>query len=70
MTTLGGIAGIKLGRLLGWEHASTPQSGVEAPRLNKSLTRLYFCELPGRKINFTDSKTLVGVATNRDARFL
>ena len=29
----GGIAGIGLGRLLGEEHASTPQSGVEAPRL-------------------------------------
>ena len=31
-TTKGGIAGIRLGRLLGREHASTPQSGVEAPR--------------------------------------
>ena len=27
---IGGIAGIGLGRLLGREHASTPQSGVEA----------------------------------------
>ena len=33
MTTQGGIAVIGLGRLLGREHASTPQSGVEAPRL-------------------------------------
>ena len=33
LTTQGGIAGIGLGRLLGGEHASTPQSGVEAPRL-------------------------------------
>ena len=39
-----GIAGIGLGRLLGREHASTPQSGVEAPRLLKrSLPRLYYC---------------------------
>ena len=44
LTTWGGIAGIGLGRLLGGEHASTPQSGVEAPRLLKrSLTRLYYC---------------------------
>ena len=42
LMTQGGIAGIGLGRLLGGEHASTPQSGVEAPRLLKrSLTRLY-----------------------------
>ena len=34
-TTQGGMAGIGLGRLLGREHASTPQSGVEAPRLLK-----------------------------------
>ena len=35
---------IGLGRLLGEEHASTPQSGVEAPRLLKrSLPRLYCC---------------------------
>ena len=33
-----------VGRLLGGEHASTPQSGVEAPRLLKrSLPRLYGC---------------------------
>ena len=38
------IAGIGLGRLLGGEHASTPQSGVEALRLLKrSLSRLYCC---------------------------
>ena len=44
LTTQGGIAGIGLNRLLGREHASTPQSGVEAPRLLKrSLTRLYYC---------------------------
>ena len=43
MTTKGGIAGIWLGRLHGREHASTPQSGVEAPRLLKrSLPRLYY----------------------------
>ena len=30
---IGRIAGIGLGRLLGREHASTLQSGVEAPRL-------------------------------------
>ena len=30
--------------MLGGEHASTPQSGVEAPRLLKrSLPRLYYC---------------------------
>ena len=30
----------------GGEHASTPKSGVEAPRLFKrSLTRLYYCLL-------------------------
>ena len=44
LTTWGGIAGIGLGRLLGGEHASTPQCGVEAPRLLKrSLSRLYYC---------------------------
>ena len=35
LTTQGGIAGIGLGRLLGRDHASTPQSGVEVPRLRK-----------------------------------
>ena len=29
------MAGIGLGRLLGGKHVSTPQSGVEAPRLLK-----------------------------------
>ena len=44
LTTLGGIAGNGLGRLLGREHASTPQSGAEAPPLLKrSLPRLYCC---------------------------
>ena len=44
LTTQGGKAGIGLGRLLGGEHASTPQSEVEAPRLLKrSLPRLYYC---------------------------
>ena len=33
LTTQGGMAGIGFGRLLGREHDSTPQSGVEAPRL-------------------------------------
>ena len=33
-----------MGRLLGGEHDSTPQSGMEAPRLLKrSLPRLYYC---------------------------
>ena len=33
-----------MGRLLGGEHASTPQCGVETPRLLKrSLPRLYYC---------------------------
>ena len=35
MTTWGGIAGIGSGRLHGRDHDSTPQSGVEAPRLLK-----------------------------------
>ena len=39
LTTKGGIAGIGLGRLLGREHASTPQSGVEASRLLKRSLR-------------------------------
>ena len=44
LTKLGGIAGIGLGRLLSGEHATTRQSGVEAPRLMKrSLSRLYYC---------------------------
>ena len=45
LTTYGGIGGIGLGHLPGREHASTPQSGVEAPRLLKrSLSRLhYYC---------------------------
>ena len=44
LTTFGGIAGIGLSHLLGREHDSTPQSGVEAPRLLKrSLSRLYYC---------------------------
>ena len=43
LTTQGGVAGIGLGHLLGREHDSTPQSGVEAPRLLKrSLPRLYY----------------------------
>ena len=33
LKTWGGISGIGLGRLFGGEHASTPQSGVEAPRM-------------------------------------
>ena len=41
---IGRVDGIGLGRLLGEEHASTPQIGVEAPRLLKrSLPRLYYC---------------------------
>ena len=37
-----------MGRLLGGEHASTPQSGVEAPRLLKrSLPRLYYVVVAG-----------------------
>ena len=44
LATQDGTAGMGLGRLLGEEHASTPQSGVEAPRLLKrSLSRLYYC---------------------------
>ena len=44
VTTKGGIAGIGLGHQHGREHDSTPQSGVEAPRLSKrSLPRLYYC---------------------------
>ena len=35
LATFGGIAGIGLGNILGREHDSTPQSGVEAPRLSK-----------------------------------
>ena len=35
LTTQGGTAGIGLGRLVGRERDSTPQSGVEAPRLLK-----------------------------------
>ena len=43
LTTEGGTAGIGLGHLLGREHDSTPQSGLEAPRLLKrSLRRLYY----------------------------
>ena len=38
-----GIAGIGLGHLLGREHDSTPQSGVETHRLlERNLSRLYF----------------------------
>ena len=44
LTTWCGIAGIGLGHLRRREHDSTPQSGVEAPRLLKrSLPRLYYC---------------------------
>ena len=39
LTTQGGVVVIGLGRLLGREHASTPQSGVEAPRLFKTKPR-------------------------------
>ena len=40
----GRIAGIGLGHLFGTEHDSTPQSGVEAPRLLKqSLPRSDHC---------------------------
>ena len=37
LTTQSGMAGIGLGHLLGREHDSTPQSGVEAPRLLKMV---------------------------------
>ena len=44
LTPLGGIAGIGLGRLFGGEHDSTPQSGVQVPRLlQRSLSGLYYC---------------------------
>ena len=36
VTTQGGKAGIGVGHLLGREHASTPRSGVAAPRLFKT----------------------------------
>ena len=40
------MAGIGLGRLLGREHDSTPQSEVEAPRLLKRrISRLHHCVL-------------------------
>ena len=37
-----------------------------------TLTTLFAldCDLQGRKINFTNSRTLVGVATDRGARYL
>ena len=31
---------------------------------------VFYCDLKGRQINFTISKTLVDVATDRDARYL
>ena len=44
LKTEGYVNKIGLGRLLGGEHASTTQSGVEAPRLLKrSLSRVYHC---------------------------
>ena len=44
LTTWSGVAGIGYGHLLGREHDSTPQSGVEAPLLIKrSLSSLYYC---------------------------
>ena len=44
LTIPGGVAGIGLGHQLGRERDSTPQSGVEAPRLlNRSLSRLDCC---------------------------
>ena len=44
LTTWGGTAGIGLGHLLGREHDSIPQGGVEAPRLSeRSLTRMDYC---------------------------
>ena len=43
LATWCGLAGIGLGHLLWREHGSTPQSGMEAPRLLKrSLSRLDF----------------------------
>ena len=44
LTTLGGIAGNGLGRLFGREHASTPQSGAEAPRYDFSWQ--FSCKKP------------------------
>ena len=44
LTTKGGLAGIGLSHLLGRDHDSTSQSGVEAPcLLKRSLTRLDCC---------------------------
>ena len=44
LTTKGRDSWDWVGRLLGKEHASTSQSGVEAPRLLKrSLSRLFVC---------------------------
>ena len=39
VTTKGGIAGAGSGHLLGREHASTPQSGVEAPPCASASSR-------------------------------
>ena len=61
LTTLGGIAGIRLGHLLGREHASTPQSGVEAPRLLKrSLPRLDCCCCRQGAVLHRDHRLVVG----------
>ena len=49
LPTEGGIAGIGLGHLLGREHDSTLQKGVEAPGpLKRSLARLSYCCCFGR----------------------
>ena len=40
LTKLGGTTAIGLGHLLGGEHDSTPQSGVQAPRLSKRSLRI------------------------------
>ena len=59
LTTQGEIAGIGLGRLLGGEHGSPLQSGVEAPRLLKrSFTRTdcCCCLRHGRRATYTSTK--------------
>ena len=76
LTTWGLIAGVGLDLLLGREHDSTPQSGVEAPRLLKrSLSRFHCrrcfrrghstrcpCQHPRRRIGNPSPRRLTTVA--------
>ena len=67
-TTLGLVTNLKMMvMVVGVLNFAVPQSTPSSENL--AIQRI--CrDLQGRKINFTNSNTLVGVATDRGARYL